>query len=88
MSVSMGGGAVSARSAEVMVSVSTGGGAVGARSAEEAVSASTGGSAGCARSARKAASVSTGGGAISMTARSVEQLHHVRRHPSATSPTQ
>ena len=58
MSVSMGGGAVSARSAEVMVSVSTGGGAVGARSAEEAVSASTGGSAECARSAEGVVSVS------------------------------
>ena len=48
-------------------------------------SVSTGGSAINAKSVEEAASVSTVGCAVN--ARSVEQLHHVRRHPSATSPT-
>ena len=44
-SVSTGGGAVGARSVEVLASVSTDGGAVSARSVEEGASVSTGGGA-------------------------------------------
>ena len=59
-SVSMGDGAVGARSAEAPVSVSMGASAAGARSAEAPVSVSTGESAASARSAEAPVSVSMG----------------------------